>query len=296
MLDKEDTLVANNNTVFPDSLLDAPLTVGSWEWFITLDFDFSFICGRRKFKWPMIFYFYPRYAFLAALVGSIFVLNNGRPVNCQALYMTILLLKHSALWASSVSLSIRTMILWENNRRIIVIMVPLIAFHMVSVCLNSTLYLRSMWSEVAFAEPRCVTFNISQFGVFGVASLYIYTVVLDFIILCLTVYKLLYGSGAWISIKRIPIFMRLFHDGLVYFVVVFIVTLAAVVYILIERKSATVVGAHLIAGTATQIAAGRAVRHLYNYAGPVPETTKTGGRMSLTIPDTPNIGTESDIL
>ncbi|KAJ7588195.1 hypothetical protein C8J56DRAFT_1080132 [Mycena floridula] len=288
MLDKKDTHGANDNTVYFENVVNVVFGLYFWEWFITLDFDLAFICGRRKFKWPMIFYFYARYAFLAALVGLIFVLNNTRRVNCQALYMTILLLKHSALWASSVSLSIRTITLWEYNRRIIVIMVPLIAFHVVSVCLNTSLYLRSTWSEVVFAKPRCVTFNASQFGVFGVATLYMYTVVLDFIILCLTVYKLLYGGGARIRIQRIPIFMLLFRDGLVYFLVVFIVTLLAVIYIIIDRKIGMAISVHVVAGTAT-IAAGRAVRRLYNYAGPVPETTRASDGMSLTIPDMPTL-------
>ena len=26
----------------------------SWEWFISLPFDFSFIFGKRKFRWPMV--------------------------------------------------------------------------------------------------------------------------------------------------------------------------------------------------------------------------------------------------
>ncbi|KAJ7598378.1 hypothetical protein C8J56DRAFT_1157597 [Mycena floridula] len=276
--------------IYLNRVLDAVFGLYFWEWFITLDFDFAFICGSRKFKWPMIFYFYARYAFLAALVGSTFLLNNGRRVNCQALYMTIFLLKHTALWASSVSLSIRTMTLWEYNRRIMVIIVPLIAFHMVAVCISSTLYLRSMWSEVAFAQPRCAVLSVSFFGI---ATLYMYTVVLDFIILCLTSYKLLYGAGARIKIKRIPIFMLLFRDGLVYFIMVFIVTLLAVVYVILDRKIAVAIGVHIIPGTAT-IAAGSAVRHLYNYAGLVPETIADDG-MSLTIPYTPNIRTESEI-
>ncbi|KAJ7575130.1 hypothetical protein C8J56DRAFT_901586 [Mycena floridula] len=225
-----------------------PLIFGSWEWFTTLDFDFGFICGRRKFKWPMIFYFYARYAFLASLVGTIFLLNNGWQVNCQALYMTILLLGHSALWASGVSLSIRTMTLWGYSRRIMVIIVPLIAFHLVAVCLSSSLDLSVVWAEVAFAQARCVSIDIADFGI---ASLYTYNVVLDFIILCLTLYKLLYGGGARIRIKRIPIFMLLFRDGLVYFVVVFIVTLFPVVYIMLDRNIAVAIGMHVIPGTAT---------------------------------------------
>ncbi|KAJ7598360.1 hypothetical protein C8J56DRAFT_1039232 [Mycena floridula] len=274
-----------------DSFIDAVFGLYFWEWFITLNFDFAFICGRRKFKWPMIFYFYARYAFLAALITSIFILNNGRQINCQAVTLIILLLKHSALWASSVSLSIRTIMLWECSHRIMVIIVPLIAFHMVVVCVSSTLHLRTMWSEVAFAQPRCVVLNVSHFNI---ASLYTYSVVSDFIILCLTSYKLLYGGGARIRIRRIPIFMLLFRDGLVYFVVVFIVTLFSVVYLISNGNLGMILGVHVVPGIVT-IAAGRAVRHLYNYAGPAPETTGADDGRSLTVPNTATTRTESEI-
>ncbi|KAJ7598397.1 hypothetical protein C8J56DRAFT_1157616 [Mycena floridula] len=278
--------------VYYESLIDVGFGLYFWEWFITLDFDFGFICGRQKFKWPMIFYFYARYAFLASLVATIFVLNNSWQVNCQALYITNFLLRHSALWASSVSLSIRTMMLWEYSRRIMIIILPLIALHMAAVCVGSTWDLKVVWSEHAFAHPRCVVLNVSHFGT---ASLYTYTVVLDFIILCLTLYKLLYGGGARIRIKRIPIFMLLFRDGLVYFVVLFIVTLFPVVFLLLNVNTAMAVGMKIVPGAAT-ITAGRAVRRLYKYAGPVPETTGAGDGRSLTIPHTASICTESEIL
>ncbi|KAJ7588930.1 hypothetical protein C8J56DRAFT_1078182 [Mycena floridula] len=266
-----------HDAIYFDNVVAAVFGLFFWEWFITLDFDFGFICGRRKFKWPMIFYFYARYAFLAALVGTIFVANDSRQVNCQALSMTILLLKHSTLWASSVSLSIRTMTLWEYSRPIMIIILPLIAFQMAAVCVSSTWDLKVMWSEVASAQGRCIPLNISFFRI---AVLYMYTVVLDFIVLCLTL---------------IPIFMLLFRDGLVYFILVFIVTLISVIWLIVDHITAMAIGMHIVPGTAT-IAAGRAVRHLYNYAGPVPETTRADDGMSLTIPDTPNIRTESDIL
>ncbi|KAJ7586961.1 hypothetical protein C8J56DRAFT_1051254 [Mycena floridula] len=242
-----------------------------WEFFLTLDFDFAFICGRRKLKWPMFFYFYARYAFLGSLVGA-----------------------HSALWASSVSLSIRTMTLWGYSRRIMIIILPLIAFHLVAVCLSSTWDLKIVWSEHTFAQPRCVVLNLSHLGI---VILYTYTVALDFIILCLTSYKLLYDGGARIRIKRIPIFMLLFRDGLVYFIVVFIMTLLPVVFLLLNNNAAMAIGMHGIPGTAT-IVAGSAVRRLYNCARPIPETTRAGDRTSLTIPDIPdtcNIRTESEI-
>ncbi|KAJ7598377.1 hypothetical protein C8J56DRAFT_913872 [Mycena floridula] len=249
MVDRADSYAA----ISFDSVVDAVFGLYFWEWFITLDFDFSFICGRRKFKWPMP---------LKQLITSyrIFLLNNGWRVNCRALYTTILLLRHTALWASSVSLSIRTMTLWEYSRRIMIIIVPLIAFHMAAVCLASTLDLSIVRSEVAFAQVRCGSIDISNFGI---ASLYIYNVVLDFIILCLTSYKLLYNGGARIRIKRIPIFMLLFRDGLVYFVVV---------CLMLDNNIAMAIGMHVVPATAT-ITAGRAVRRLYNYAGPVQETT-----------------------
>ncbi|KAJ7598361.1 hypothetical protein C8J56DRAFT_1091666 [Mycena floridula] len=291
-----------------DCLIDTVFGLCFWEWFITLDFDFAFICGRHKIKWPMIFYFYARYAFLASLVTSIFWLNIGWQVNCQAITLTILLLQYSAQWASTVSLSIRTIMLWDCSRRIMVIIVPLIAFYMAAVCVGSAWHLKVVRSEHAFAQPRCVVLKISQFAI---ASLYTYTMVLDFIILFLTVYKLLYGGGdTRIRINRIPIFMLLFRDGLVYFVMVFIVTLLAVVCLMLNGNLGMVIGLHVVPSTVTvisspsvaprfslidqQIAAGRAVRHLYKYVGPVPETGVSDG-MSLTIPDTPNIRTESEI-
>ncbi|KAJ7577736.1 hypothetical protein C8J56DRAFT_1170862 [Mycena floridula] len=277
--------------IYLDNLVVAISGLYFWELFNTLDFDFSFICGRRKFKWPMIFYFYSRYAFLASLVGTIFDLNTSRQVNCQALALATILLKHSALWASSVTLSIRMMTLWEYSRHIMVIMVPLIAFHMVAACLSSTLDLNVVWSEVAFAKDRCVALKIS---LFSVAIFYTYTMVLDFIILCLTSYKLLYGGDAKIKLKQIPIFMLLFRDGLIYFVVVFLVALIADVYLIVDRKTAMAIGMHVAPATAT-IAAGSAVRRLYNYAGPGPETTRANDGISLTIPDISNICTESEI-
>ncbi|KAJ7589751.1 hypothetical protein C8J56DRAFT_1139369 [Mycena floridula] len=291
-----------------DNLVVAIFGLYFWELFNTLDFDFSFICGRRKFKWPMIFYFYSRYAFLASLVGTIFDLNTSRQVNCQALALATILLKHSALWASSVTLSIRMMTLWEYSRRIMVIMVPLITFHMVAACLSSTLDLNVVWSEVAFAKDRCVALKMS---LFSIAILYTYTMVFDFIILCLTSYKLLYGGDARIRLKQIPIFMLLFRDGLIYFVVVFLVALVADVYLIVDHKTAMAIGMHVAPATATvssspsvaprfclinqEIAAGSAVRRLYNYAGPGPETTRANDGISLTIPYISNICTESEI-
>ncbi|KAJ7589762.1 hypothetical protein C8J56DRAFT_1139383 [Mycena floridula] len=279
--------------IYLDNLVVAIFGLYFWELFNTLDFDFSFICGRRKFKWPMIFYFYSRYAFLTSLVGTIFDLNTSRQVNCQALALATILLKHSALWASSVTLSIRMMTLWEYSRRIMVIMVPLITFHMVAACLSSTLDLNVVWSEVA------------------IAILYTYTMVFDFIILCLISYKLLYGGDARIRLKQIPIFMLLFRDGLIYFVVVFLVALVADVYLIVDRKTAMAIGMHVASATATvssspsvaprfclinqEIAAGSAVRRLYNYAAPGPETTRANDGISLTIPDISNIRTESEI-
>jgi hypothetical protein len=60
----------------------------SWEFFISLPFDFSFISGKRKFRWPavtfslfllrsfhpyvhrQIFYFVGRYSLLGAFIGT----------------------------------------------------------------------------------------------------------------------------------------------------------------------------------------------------------------------------------
>ncbi|KAJ7589750.1 hypothetical protein C8J56DRAFT_1047902 [Mycena floridula] len=89
----EDKFSAN----YLDNLIVAISGLYFWELFNTLDFDFSFICGRRKFKWPMIFYFYSRYAYLASLIGTIVDLNTSNtqffaPSN----YVGLLTLVHSS--------------------------------------------------------------------------------------------------------------------------------------------------------------------------------------------------------
>jgi hypothetical protein len=62
-------------------------TLSRWEWFLSLDFDWEFISGKKKFRWPMvfpfpilfptathpltyqIFYFANRYLLLFAMIG-----------------------------------------------------------------------------------------------------------------------------------------------------------------------------------------------------------------------------------
>ncbi|KAJ7598351.1 hypothetical protein C8J56DRAFT_880983 [Mycena floridula] len=130
---------------------------------------------------------------------------------------------HSAQWAFTVSLSIRTIMLWDCSCRIMVIILPLIAFYMAAVFVGSAWHLKVVWSEHAFAQPR------------------------------------------------------------------FIVTLLAVVCLRLNGNLGMVIGVHVVPSTVTvisspsvaprfslidqQIVAGRAVRHLYKYAGPVPETS-----------------------
>jgi len=57
-----------------------------WEFFTSLPFDWDFISGKKKFRWPLIFYFAGRYFLLFALIGIAIALNVTKPVNCQALY------------------------------------------------------------------------------------------------------------------------------------------------------------------------------------------------------------------
>lgn len=51
-----------------------------WELVVTLDFDWDYLSGKRRFKWPLIFYFCNRYFMLVALVGVITLLNVTRSV------------------------------------------------------------------------------------------------------------------------------------------------------------------------------------------------------------------------
>ncbi|TCD71937.1 hypothetical protein EIP91_000069 [Steccherinum ochraceum] len=57
-----------------------------WEFSVSLDFDWMYITGKKKFQWPMLFYFLNRYCLFFALIGILIALDATTKIDCQSLY------------------------------------------------------------------------------------------------------------------------------------------------------------------------------------------------------------------
>ncbi|KAJ7598061.1 hypothetical protein C8J56DRAFT_883359 [Mycena floridula] len=260
MTDWNSTATLLNNADSFTKFLHSLLGIFAWEWLVSLDFELAFLFGKRRFGWPMVFYFYGRYAMLGGLVGFVFILDVKNEINCQAAYTALQVIGNTALGVASINLSIRTMAVWSYHRYVVGTLIILILGHF-GIILRSVFNSKSTWVDGA----GCVTSQV-QSTIF--AAMYIYTMVLDLIILVLTAYKLGYQENGR---YRTAISTLLFRDGLFYFVVAFVGNLIAVVFSLVNLNPIMALIADIPAttfATASQICYSRP--ELYSASGSPP--------------------------
>lgn len=236
-----------------------------WEVVTSLKFDWQFISGRKRFRWPLVFYFAGRYCLLFALIGILISLDVTEPVNCQALYTFNQVCGNAAIGLASVNLSLRTIAVWSQNRVIVCLLV--------AVMLGQwSFLLHGILLEAKWLNGACViTSTNNQI----LAISFIYTMAFDFLVLCLAGWKLAYpASGSSKLVKLI------FGDGLIYFVIAFLSNLIATTFMLLNLNAVMSIIANVPAAIACTIAACRVVRRLANF-----ETINTLGQ-SVTMGDT----------
>ncbi|KAH9988683.1 hypothetical protein BJV77DRAFT_729468 [Russula vinacea] len=88
-----------------------------WEFFTTLDFEWSIIQGRRRYRWTIWIYFFSRVAALAAVIVNLVLLNLDivTSANCKLSYTLTFLLAYLALAAASFLLMLRIVAIWKRN-------------------------------------------------------------------------------------------------------------------------------------------------------------------------------------
>ncbi|KAN0084142.1 hypothetical protein V8E55_007646 [Tylopilus felleus] len=245
-------------------LIHAFLGLYGWEVLLTLDFDWAIISGKKKFRWPLIFYFAGRYLLLFAMIGISISLDTPAEVNCQPLYVFNQLAGDSALGLASINLSLRTIAIWSQNKWIVGIIVLLILGHW-SLILQGVL-LKVIWSEG-------VGCTIVKSNTTVLAATFIYSMSFDLVVLCLTAYKLAWtprritgASGIHSKLVRM-----VFSDGLVYFILAFLANLLATIFMIMNLNPVMSVVFNVPAAIVSTITASRVVRRLYNFSLAVPE-------------------------
>ncbi|KAI0792434.1 hypothetical protein C8Q75DRAFT_731660 [Abortiporus biennis] len=222
-----------------------------WEYCTTLDFEWSFITRKRRFRWPMIFYFLARYMLLITIIGQLVAIDVTTEVNCNTLYTFNAAAALASVGLASINLAVRTMVLWGYQR---IIVIPLI----IGIC--------GYWSLVIFGSPVSAHWVEGQGCVVetvrpnGVVAAFIYSMSFDFVVLALAAGKMLFGID-----KRTALMNLMFKDGLIYFLIVAVANIPATTMTIINLNPImrTVLVLPLV--VASTIVSCRAVRRLSSY-------------------------------
>jgi hypothetical protein len=92
-----------------------------WEFFTNLDFEWSFIQGRRSYRWTIWIYSLSRVATLAAVIANLILLNLDTSVSCTFSLILSSVSSYLALAAASLLLMIRVIAIWNRNKVVVVI-------------------------------------------------------------------------------------------------------------------------------------------------------------------------------
>ncbi|KAJ3556812.1 hypothetical protein NM688_g1816 [Phlebia brevispora] len=236
-----------------DRLMHCLLGLYLWEFVTSLDFDWDFITGKKKFRWPMIFYFANRYFLLFALIGIAIALNVTVPVNCQALYTYNQVFGNAAIGLASINLSLRTIAVWSQSRILIVVLVLIIMGHW-SLLLHGLL-IKAAW----IPGTGCAITNTDNTLL---AATFVYSMCFDFFILVLTAVKLVLPSRGSEQSRLVKL---IFGDGLIFFILAFVVNLLATIFMLLNLNPVMSIIANVPAAITSTVASCRVVRRLTNY-------------------------------
>jgi len=225
-----------------------------WEIFQTCEFEWSLITRRRKFTWPMTFFFLCRYCMLWALIGLIISFNVTTRVNCAALYVFNSWTGNMAILCASTSLMIRTIAIWERKLVVVVPLVLLCIAHW-AMLYHGIFIVHAVWDPT---ENECVV-NSTNATFLNIN--FFFTMGFDLIILGFTTAALLKSAS------RSGLWHLLFRDGLVYWGITFCLNGVPAVLNVINLNPSMNIIATVPAATLSAIAACRAVIRLQEFSG-----------------------------
>ncbi|KAH8107809.1 hypothetical protein BXZ70DRAFT_903259 [Cristinia sonorae] len=219
-----------------------------WEYVVSFNFDWKFFSGRQRFRWPMIFYFAGRYCLLFAIIGLLIALDVTEEVRCRPLFGFLQFAGNASVGLASINLAIRTMAIWAQRLSIVIPLVVLILGHW-SLIFQGVI-VQTQWVP----GNGCVIISTRSTIL---SAMFIYSVVLDFIVLVLAAWKL-YDRRGHSQIGKL-----LFHDGLIYFTVAFFSNIVATTFMLLNLNS--------VMSSMFNVVACRVVRRLFKFSQRTPE-------------------------
>ncbi|KAH9954848.1 hypothetical protein BC827DRAFT_921592 [Russula dissimulans] len=92
-----------------------------WEFFTTLDYEWSVIRGRRPYLWTTWLYSLTRVATLGAVINGMIGLNTSGPINCHLWATSGLIVAYAAIATASLLIVLRVIAIWNRNKIVSVI-------------------------------------------------------------------------------------------------------------------------------------------------------------------------------
>ncbi|KAF8162465.1 hypothetical protein K438DRAFT_1985114 [Mycena galopus ATCC 62051] len=231
MVDWQSTAEIVKDGVAFGKFMHALLGLYIWEWFTSLGLTGT-ECEHPHLNPEQLF---------DTINSSAVALNVTSEVNCQGLYTFNSCFGNAAIGLASINLSLRTIAVWNQRWFIVAPLVAIILGH---------------WQLGIQSRLRYHVYRQSPS-----AATFIYGMSFDFIVLCLTTYKLLFPTGG-----KSRLVSLIFNDGLIYFVIAFLSNLLATIFMILNLNPVMSIVANVPAAIASTVVACRAVRRLTNYS------------------------------
>jgi hypothetical protein len=123
-----------------------------WEFFITLDYEWSVFRGHRPYRWSIWIYCITRVATLASVILNLVGLNVSTKINCQLWITSVLVFGYLAFVTASLLIVLRIIAIWNKNRAVIAISFGVWMTN-IAFLIQGIVRLRSTWNP---EQKRCV--------------------------------------------------------------------------------------------------------------------------------------------
>ncbi|KAF9646261.1 hypothetical protein BDM02DRAFT_265998 [Thelephora ganbajun] len=237
----------------------------SWDYCVSLWFEWKILTKEYPFKWPLIPYFLTRYFGLASLIANLIFVYPYKELNCQVLQKSIVVFGNIGITAASGNLMVRAIIVWDYRRWVIVLLSLLLVGQWVLVFVGLGVGAVT-WNRLLGA---CVPIGSRAEYMILLGAFSIYTAGFDFIIVVFTVLGVRKsGRDSLASLLR--------RQGIGYFGLILIVHTITIALVFYDQNSFLGIYGGLTAVVFSPIVACRVVRAVFdaplqNYR----ETTKS---------------------
>ncbi|KAF9513668.1 hypothetical protein BS47DRAFT_943436 [Hydnum rufescens UP504] len=205
-----------------DKLCLVFLGVYGWEYLTSLSADYEIfkLFKQRKFRPAQLLYLACRYSILGFLIGVNIAMEVTEVIDCEAIYRFNNLALGCTLGTASLLLMMRSLVVWAYDKRIMIPLLVLCLGHW-GIIFRDIVGTHSSWNTMAGTCAVDATFR------YWMAIEFIYTMVLDFVILCVTVAGVLVRLKMKSSVRDL-----ILHDGLMYFLCAFFANMIPSVFML----------------------------------------------------------------